>query len=213
MQGFHAVVLLCAPCYRVSTQYLCDSWSAVPPVPSSCVATPGRTYTSTLQQNSNLGRVIIIVIFHHFLPHHHYRMELDSNVIGMTFAGPNVQAASVILGNGVHQREQIKQKLQELKKLHLSEKKSVAFMFACVGRGSGYYEEENVESSVFREVFPNTPLFGFFGNGEIGCDNLTCGKADDEASPGSKCSNGTRLPDIIHGYTTIFCLLSFGKPS
>ena len=27
LQGFHAVALLCAPCYRVPAQYLCESWS------------------------------------------------------------------------------------------------------------------------------------------------------------------------------------------
>ena len=41
LKGFHVVALLCAPCYRVPAQYLCESWSAVPPLPSSLVVTLG----------------------------------------------------------------------------------------------------------------------------------------------------------------------------
>ena len=35
--------LLCAPRYRIPAQYLFQSWIAIPPLPSSCVVTPGRT--------------------------------------------------------------------------------------------------------------------------------------------------------------------------
>ena len=34
-QGFHAVALLCAPRYRVPSQYLCESTFAVPLLPST----------------------------------------------------------------------------------------------------------------------------------------------------------------------------------
>ena len=39
LQGFHAIAFLCASRYRVPSQYLCESWSAVPLLPSSLVVT------------------------------------------------------------------------------------------------------------------------------------------------------------------------------
>ena len=41
--GFHAVALLCAPPYRVPSQRLYESLSAVPPLPSSLGVTLGGT--------------------------------------------------------------------------------------------------------------------------------------------------------------------------
>lgn len=41
-------------------------------------------------------------------------------------------------------------------------------MFACAGRGKHWFGKRNVESESFRRHFPNTPLLGAFGNGEIG---------------------------------------------
>ncbi|XP_072050616.1 F-box only protein 22-like [Amphiura filiformis] len=135
--------------------------------------------------------------------------EIMTKVIGVTFSGPNVHTASVLLDSNVCSKEHVKLELQKLKKVGLCEKKSVAFMFACVGRGVDFHEEENAESEAFHELFPNTPLFGFFGNGEIGCENFACGKAmTSEEDDGDSCMD--KLPEIMHGYTTIICLLSFG---
>ena len=45
-------------------------------------------------------------------------------------------------------------------------------MFACVGRGHHLHHAYNVEADIFKKHFPGVPLFGMFGNGEIGHDYL-----------------------------------------
>lgn len=128
-----------------------------------------------------------------------------SGVGGLVFSGTNVDAASVLLSESVQTRDEVKKQLASLKSLNLEGggRRTVGFMFACIGRGLDHYCEENVESEVFRQCFPNTPLFGLFGNGEIGCENLSlmrdCGTE----------SKGHHLPEVVHGYTTSVVLLSF----
>ena len=43
-----------------------------------------------------------------------------------------------------------------------------ALMFACLGRGERFYEQPNVDSSLFHRYVQNIPISGFFCNGEIG---------------------------------------------
>ncbi|MEB3224345.1 MAG: FIST N-terminal domain-containing protein [Synechococcus sp.] len=61
-----------------------------------------------------------------------------------------------------------------------------ALMFACLGRGKGLYGEQNFDSSLFSEAFPQPNLGGFFCNGEIG-------------------PVGDRT--FLHGYTSVFGIL------
>ncbi|XP_077989444.1 F-box only protein 22-like [Glandiceps talaboti] len=132
------------------------------------------------------------------------REEKKTGILGLAFCGPNVKAASVLLDAKVYTPELAKTEIEKLKQTGLSEKKSLAFMFACIGRGNYHYNQRNVESKVFRSLFPKTPLFGFFGNGEIGCEMLTCGQRNEP----SECS--FKKQEFMHAYTTIFCMLSFG---
>ena len=92
-------------------------------------------------------------------------------------------------------------------------------MFACVGRGYHHYKRQsNVESQCFRKLFPNTPLFGFFGNGEIGYDFLPdYSKVDpykdaliiDEDIDDEE--DNEMYPTVYHAYTTVFCMVSLEK--
>ncbi|XP_022110251.1 F-box only protein 22-like [Acanthaster planci] len=133
----------------------------------------------------------------------------------VAFSGARVKAASLVLNHSITTWEKARQKLQELKKVGLSEKRSLAFVFSCVGRGRHFYKAEDVESGAFHEVFPDTPLVGFFGGGEYGCDNLTLGenvrdKADaDCTTPGWKTAQ-KKLPSLEQSFTCVICLLSFG---
>lgn len=43
-----------------------------------------------------------------------------------------------------------------------------ALMFSCLGRGEGLYGCPNFDSRMFRRFLSNTPIAGFFCNGEIG---------------------------------------------
>jgi small ligand-binding sensory domain FIST len=42
-----------------------------------------------------------------------------------------------------------------------------ALMFSCTGRGPYFYDGEDRDILQFTRHFPDTPLIGFYGNGEI----------------------------------------------
>ena len=91
----------------------------------------------------------------------------------VALCGPKVHVVSVILKEAVDTAKEAEKVIKRLKDCNLPEENSFAFMFACIGRGKAHYNgTENVESSVFKKYFPKTPLFGFFGNGEVGFDHL-----------------------------------------
>ena len=48
-----------------------------------------------------------------------------------------------------------------------SKKPAFALMFPNISRGPEFYNGKDHDLELFKEVFPNTPLLGFYGNGEI----------------------------------------------
>ena len=140
---------------------------------------------------------------------------------GIVFCGTReqVKVASIVVEPWSETSDEIEAKLKKLKDTHIPHRHSLAFMFACIGRGQHFHEGvANVESGLFRKLFPNTPLFGFFGNGEIGFDYLPdyskpAGDAnysvfEEVTSPGEEPGPQVVLPPTSHGYTTIFAILS-----
>ncbi|XP_054756518.2 F-box only protein 22-like [Lytechinus pictus] len=129
------------------------------------------------------------------------KSEESSGVIGVTFSGTNVKAISVLLNEQVRTRKEANAAIARLKEANLPVRPnySLGFMFACAGRGAHFYGEDNVESEEFHKLFPDTPLFGLFGGGEIGCFNLTAGRDIDKLM----------LSNTAHAYTTIMCLVTF----
>ena len=125
----------------------------------------------------------------------------------VAFSGKKVKVATIVARETVQTEESFEKEVQRLKNSGLSEKNSFAFMFACVGRGSGMYNKEDVETAIFKKYFPNTPIIGFFGNGEVGFDCF----------PNSPASGGdektTNAPKMFHGYTTILTLVSILEPT
>ncbi|MBN3301349.1 F-box only protein 22 [Amia ocellicauda] len=121
-------------------------------------------------------------------------------VVGLALSGPRIQGASVLLDQDVSTEKSAEAAVQRLKSAGLPERNTVAFMFACVGRGHNYYNgKHNVEADAFRKVFPNIPLFGFFGNGEIGCDHIV-----------TENYSLTDTDSLQHGYTTVMTLVHLG---
>jgi len=99
----------------------------------------------------------------------------SSNTHGIVLTGdPNhLNIRQVVLENHIDKREDIKTKLKQLKSNEKKSSLSFGIQVSCVARGSDFYNDEhNVECSEFRNLFPNTPLIGIFGNGEIGHDYL-----------------------------------------
>lgn len=122
--------------------------------------------------------------------------------VGLTFSGSKIQGASVLLEQDVSSPKAAEDTIQRLKAANIPERNTMGFMFACVGRGHNTYNNQrNVEANAFRKIFPNIPLLGFFGNGEIGCDriikdNYTLSETDAEG--------------LQHSFTTVMSLVHFG---
>ncbi|XP_058012631.1 F-box only protein 22 isoform X2 [Ahaetulla prasina] len=126
-------------------------------------------------------------------------------VVGLAFSGAQIQCASVLLDQEVTDEKLAEAAMRRLKAANIPEHHSLAFMFACVGRGSHFYHNKvNVEADVFRKYFPNVPLFGFFGHGEIGCDRIVTGNFVLRECHETK-------DVLLHSYTTVVALLHFGS--
>lgn len=134
--------------------------------------------------------------------------------VGLIFAGNGVKAASILLTRQIKTRGKVEEELKKFKQVGFEEQKSCAFMFACCGRGKNFYKgSANVESEVFRQLFPQTPLMGIFGNGEIGLTFLPTDEVKDTFSdPGASKRFKQKLLDaneFSHSFTTVFVMLSF----
>ncbi|XP_041848508.1 F-box only protein 22 [Melanotaenia boesemani] len=137
-----------------------------------------------------------------FSPPRHCCSQGAYGVVGLALSGPKVQGASVLLDRDVGTAKAAEATVQRLKAAKIPEKNTLGFMFACVGRGQNYYfNQANVEADAFHKVFPNTPLFGLFGNGEIGCDRIV---KDDY----TLCDND--MDGLQHEYTTVMTLVHLG---
>ncbi|XP_068847327.1 F-box only protein 22 [Capricornis sumatraensis] len=134
-------------------------------------------------------------------------LDIDATgVVGLSFSGHQVQGATVLLNEDVNDEKAADAAMQRLKAANIPEQNTIGFMFACVGRGSQYYRaKKNVEADAFRKFFPSVPLFGFFGNGEIGCDRIVTGNFILK-----KC-NEFNYNDLFHSYTTIMALIHLGS--
>jgi len=136
----------------------------------------------------------------------------ESSGCGVAFCGKDVKVASVVLDSKVKTESQICKRLQLLKNSNMSEKKSVGFMFACVGRGKHFHRgKRNFESTQFKKLFPSTPLFGFFGNGEIGFDYTPNYAQNSNSASLSDIITKMLMHDLFHSYSTVFVLVSFDK--
>ncbi|KAG0716856.1 F-box only protein 22 [Chionoecetes opilio] len=141
--------------------------------------------------------------------------QMTDRIFGVAVSGPNIMAASVVIPSSVDNPKNIGRYMLMLKSCGLPEKQSMAFMFTCCGRGHTSwlsipkkFSYENVETKAFRRIFPNTPIFGFFGRGEIGITHLPKYPAAEGGGAGGEASPKKRRR-AFHQYTTIIVLLSF----
>ena len=95
-------------------------------------------------------------------------------------------------------------------------------MFSCCGRGRRWYKTRigSVESSIFRQLFPDVPLFGFFGEGEVGLNFVpdTAATNSENGERNEQNANEVKEPShkakrknperLIHQFTTIFVMIS-----
>lgn len=141
-------------------------------------------------------------------PFHRSPLGVDAaGVVGLSLSGARIQSATVLLSEDVTDEKAAEAAMQRLKAASIPQHNTVGFMFACVGRGFQHYGAKgNVEADAFRKLFPGIPLFGFFGNGEIGCDRIVTGNFILR-----KCTE-VKGEDLFHSYTTVMALIHLGSP-
>jgi hypothetical protein len=125
------------------------------------------------------------------------------NTCGIVLTGDtnHLTIKQVVLETHMQTREAIRDKLKQLKSTENKDCLSFGLQASCVARGSGFYNnEQNVECSEFRNLFPNTPLIGIFGNGEIGHDYLP--------NLNQPSQQKDIIKDLFRSYSTVFSLIS-----
>lgn len=89
------------------------------------------------------------------------------DVFGVLITG-SIQTWSIVIDRKCATKEQVEAKLTSFKSQVNLGKHSIGFMFACHARGKMKFNEANVESTIFKKLFPHISLAGCFGDGEFG---------------------------------------------
>lgn len=113
-------------------------------------------------------------------------------MVGLSFSRHRIHSATVLLNEGVNDAKTSEAASKQ--PTSLTEHHSLQY----------YKAKGNVEADAFRMFFPNVPLFGFFGNGEIGCDRIVTGNFI------LRRCNEVKEEDLFHSYTTIMALVHLG---
>lgn len=116
--------------------------------------------------------------------------------VGIALTGP-ILTWSIIVDESYKTKEQVEQRLKLLRNRVRLKRHSVGFMFACCARGKSLYDERDVESTIFKSLFPDVPLFGCFGDGEFGENTIP--------SESSK-----KKTQFYNEKSTVFMILSYG---
>ncbi|XP_071865019.1 uncharacterized protein [Bombus fervidus] len=118
--------------------------------------------------------------------------------VGIIIVGA-IDSWSIVMDNSCNTKELVEQKLESFKN-HISLRKhSIGYMFACCERGKKMFKESNVESTIFKKLFPKVPLVGCFGDGEFG-ENTTSSKKINYSED-----------HWYHERSTVFLIITYGQ--
>ncbi|KAI5637080.1 hypothetical protein NE865_10130 [Phthorimaea operculella] len=84
---------------------------------------------------------------------------------------------------------------------------SVALKLSCVGRD----KKHMIEQELFRQAFPNTPLLGCYGNGELGLNHPPRNPPEPPRHKRFKGETQTGRPSLMYSYSTVFVYIGWGK--
>lgn len=79
---------------------------------------------------------------------------------------------SLIIDKTHNTKERVEQRMKLFRNRICLKRHSIGLMFACCARGENMFQESNVESSIFKKLFPKVPLAGCFGDGEFGTNKI-----------------------------------------
>ena len=105
-------------------------------------------------------------------------------------------------------KSDLRHRLEAARRSCASQSKQVlgGLLFTCGGRGVQFYEEQDVESTIFAHAMPDIGLSGFFAGGEIGPEALAAAPAESEFRRGA----------LIQGFTAVFGVFfvpTYSRPS
>ncbi|XP_076239977.1 F-box only protein 22-like isoform X2 [Calliopsis andreniformis] len=115
--------------------------------------------------------------------------------VGITLTG-SIDTWSIVVDRSCNTKDRVERRLKLLKSRVCLKKHSIGFMFACCARGENMFNERNLESSVFKTLFPEVSLIGCFGDGEFGETSIS-------SEPTAK------RPRWYNETTTIFLIISY----
>ncbi|XP_076672591.1 F-box only protein 22-like [Andrena cerasifolii] len=116
--------------------------------------------------------------------------------VAITLTGP-IDTWSVIVDKTCKTKERVEQRLKSFKERVCLKKHSMGFMFACCARGASMFDECNVESTIFKALFPEVPLVGCFGDGEFGENSIPSGSSSKKTT-------------WYNETTTVFLIITYG---
>ncbi|XP_011686686.1 PREDICTED: F-box only protein 22-like [Wasmannia auropunctata] len=117
-----------------------------------------------------------------------------------------MQTWSMILERKYNTKERVEARLKLFKDQVKLKKHSIGFMFVCKARGTEMYDESNVESTIFKRIFPKVPLVGCFGYGEFGkTTDLDEVNEETNSKEGKK-----RKKSWYNEFSTVFLILTYG---
>ncbi|XP_018361568.1 PREDICTED: F-box only protein 22-like [Trachymyrmex cornetzi] len=132
-----------------------------------------------------------------------HRMDIPS-CVAVLITG-SIQTWSIVLQNRT--KEQAEAKLKLFKNEVKLKKHSIGFMFMCIARGNEMYNETNVESTIFKRLFPKVPLVGCSGYGEFGKSTIVDEVNKEKNIEECKCK---RSKSWSNEFSTVFLILTYG---
>ncbi|XP_003402478.1 F-box only protein 22-like [Bombus affinis] len=118
--------------------------------------------------------------------------------VGIIIVG-EIDSWSIVMDDSCNTKELVEQKLESFKNDISLRKHSIGYMFACCERGTNMFNERDVESTIFKKLFPEVPLVGCFGDGEFGENTIS-----------SKSLNYTE-DYWYHERSTVFLIITYGQ--
>ncbi|XP_076629270.1 F-box only protein 22-like [Colletes latitarsis] len=109
----------------------------------------------------------------------------------------SVDSWSIVVDKSYKTRERIEQRLKSFKNRICLKKHSMGFMFACCARGERMFDVCNAESTIFKQLFPEVPLVGCFGDGEFGVNSLPS-------------VSSRKKKNLYNEMTTVFLIITYG---
>lgn len=118
--------------------------------------------------------------------------------VGIIIIGA-IDSWSIVMDDSCNTKELVERKLKSFKNNISLRKHSIGYMFACCERGTNMFNERNVESTIFKKLFPGVPLVGCFGDGEFGENTIS--------SRSLNCTDEY----WYHERSTVFLIITYGQ--